>query len=415
MFKVNSQCRECGSADLAKFLDLGSQPAANGFLKKDELDNPEPKFPLEAYFCRSCNAAQLVHVVDKSLLFRNYVYFSSGMPKVSPHWQAYAEHVMASYLPVQDEFVLEIGSNDGVLLRFFRDRGYKVLGIDPAENIAKVAEAMGVPTWADFFGTAVADRVIINHGKAMAILANNVVAHIDEHQDLVQGVKTLLDPKGVFVLEAPYLIDMFENLTYDTIYHEHLGFLAVRPLQKLFAKYGLEVFDVQIVPSQGKSIRLFACHQGAYPVQQSVRDLVKKELDLGLDKEESYRELGRRVAASKEKLVALLRDLKKQGKTIASYGAPAKGNTLLNYCQVGTDILDYALEDLPTKTGLYTPGMRIPVVDRQYAEAHQPDYYLMLAWNYQKAILEKEKKFLENGGKFIIPVGDDPRVIGNES
>ncbi|MEK7640477.1 MAG: class I SAM-dependent methyltransferase [Patescibacteria group bacterium] len=413
MMKINKTCRECQSADLVKFLDLGLQPAANSFLKKEELNNPEPKFPLEAYFCRSCNAAQLIHVVDKSLLFRNYVYFSSGMPKVSPHWQAYAEQVMVNYLPAKNEFVLEIGSNDGVLLRFFRDRGYKVLGVDPAENIAKVAEAMGVPTWADFFGNVVAVKAVAAHGQAMAILANNVVAHIDEHQDLVQGVKTLLHPKGVFVLEAPYLIDMFENLTYDTIYHEHLGFLAVRPLQKLFAKYGLEVFDVQVVPSQGKSIRLFTCHQGAYPVRQSVRDLVQKELNLGLDKEESYRELGRRVAASKEKLVSLLRDLKKQGKTIASYGAPAKGNTLLNYCQIGADTLDYALEDLSTKTGLYTPGMHIPVVDRKYVETHKPDYYLMLAWNYQKAILEKEQEFLKNGGKFIIPVGDTIKVISN--
>ncbi|MDP1719260.1 MAG: class I SAM-dependent methyltransferase [bacterium] len=411
MMKVNTQCRECGSAGLAKFLDLGAQPPANSFLTKAELAQPEAKFPLEAYFCRSCNAAQLVHVVDKSLLFRNYVYFSSGMPKVSPHWQAYAEHVMKNFLPEKNGFVVEIGSNDGILLKFFQDNGYKVLGIDPAENVAKVAEERGVPTWAEFFGNEIARKIAAEHGQAMAIMANNVVAHIDEHQDLVAGIKTLLAPKGVFVLEAPYLIDMFENLTYDTIYHEHLGFLAVRPLQKLFAKYGMDVFDVKVVPSQGQSIRLFACHQGAYPTQQSVRDLVQKEIDFGFDKEESYHKLGARVAASREKLMILLRDLKKQGKIIASYGAPAKGNTLLNYCNIGTDILDYALEDLPNKHDLYSPGMHIPVVSRAYAQAHQPDYYLMLAWNYEKAILEKEQEFLKRGGHFIIPVGDEIRII----
>lgn len=411
MMRVNKTCRECGAADLVKFLDLGEQPPANSFLKKEELTQPESKFPLEVYFCRSCSAAQLVHVVDKSLLFRDYVYFSSGMPKVSPHWQAYAEYAMKGFLPTKKELVVEIGSNDGILLKFFQDNGYKVLGVDPAENIAKVAEERGVPTWAEFFGAAVAKKIGRERGLATAILANNVVAHIDDHQDLCRGVKSLLRPEGVFVLEAPYLIDMFENLAYDTIYHEHLGFLAVRPLQKLFAKYDLEAFDVKIVLAQGRSLRLFVGHKGAHPVSEEIGFWVKKELEYGLDREQSYFDLSRRIASSKSKLVALLRKLKSEGKRIAAYGAPAKGNTLLNYCKIGPDILDYALEDLPSKQGLYTPGMHIPVMDRKHAEANPPDYYLMLAWNYEKAILEKERGFLNRGGHFIIPIGDEIRIV----
>jgi len=409
--KINTKCRDCGSQELVRFLDLGTQPLANSFLDNQQIKKPEPYYPLEVYFCKNCSLAQLIHVVDKNELFKHYIYFSSGMPKVSPYWQSYAEEIMEKYLKEKEDLVVEVGSNDGILLKFFKDSGYQVLGVDPAENIAKVAESRGVPTVVDFFNRDVAISILQKQGSAKAIFANNVFAHIDDHQDFCEGVKKLLDQKGVLVIEAPYLIDMFENLTYDTIYHEHLSFLAVRPLQKLFAKFGLEIFDAKVVPSQGQSIRLFVCNQGVYPVSQSIGGLVRKELDLGLDCEESYLELGRRVVESKNKLVALLKDLKAQGKTIAGYGAPAKGNTLLNYCKIGRDVLDHILEDLPSKQGFYGPGMHIKVVSRGYAEKNPPDYYLLLAWNYAKAVLEREKRFQEKGGKFIIPIGDDIKII----
>ncbi len=403
MYKHNTYCRICHSKNLVKFLDLGNQPLANSFLKTESQFANEPKYPLAVYFCEDCNLAQLLDVVSKEEMFSDYIYFTSGMPKISNHFKAYAEDIMARFLKA-GELVVEIASNDGILLKFFQDAGFKALGVDPAANVVKTADRLGVKTIVNFFSEKIAEEIVNTSSKAKVILANNVVAHIDNHHDLVKGIEKLLADDGVFVLEAPYLVDMFENLTYDTIYHEHLSFLAVRPLQKLFNQFGLELFDVQIHPVQGKSLRAFVGKQGFHPVSENVEKLASQELALGLDKLKAYQDLAKRVEKQKEQLVNLLNDLKAQGKKISAYGAPAKGNTMLNYCQIGTNILDYALEDLPAKQGLLTPGMHIPTVDAKYAHSHEPDYYLMLAWNYEKAILEKEKAYLSKGGKFIIPV-----------
>ncbi len=411
MIHINTQCRDCKSTALVRFLDLGSQPLANSFVSAEDLDKPEPVYPLEVYVCRNCNLAQLIHVVDKNELFKHYVYFSAGMPRISPHWQNYAKEVMAEYLETPNDFVFEIASNDGILLKFFKDKGFRILGIDPAQNIVPVAESLGVPTLTAFFEEKIAKEVLQKHGPAKAILANNVVAHIDDHHDLCRGVKTLLHTQGVFVIEAPYLADMFENLTYDTIYHEHLSYLAVRPLQTLFQKFGLEIFDVKLIPVQGQSLRLFVGHKGAHAMNPSVSEFVQKELEYKMDDVQSYFDLAKRIAVSKEKLVELVRNLKKQGKKIAAYGAPAKGNTLLNYCKIGPDSIDYAVDDLTSKQGLYTPGMRIQVVTREYASKHLPDYYLLLAWNYAQTVLDREQTFRDQGGKFIIPIGDDINII----
>lgn len=410
MMRRNPHCRICHHKKLTKFLSLGKQPLANGLLKKEDLKKKEPYYPLDVYFCHHCHLIQLVDVVDKEELFRDYVYFTSGMPKISDHFRQYAEDVIDHFLKPAD-LVVEIGSNDGILLKFFKDRGFRILGIDPARNIARVANKRGVPTLAEFFSAKLAQKILKKSGPAKAILANNVVAHINNHNDLCQGIKILLDKNGVFVFEAPYLIDMFENLTYDTIYHEHLSYLTLRPLQVLFKKFGLEIFDVQVIQVHGQSLRVFVGHEDKHRLRSSVEKLVKKELHFKMDQLFSYRRLARRIKASKKKLVSLLKKLKKQGYRLAAYGAPAKGNTLLNYCQIGTSFLDFALEDLPSKIGFYTPGMHIPIVSREYAEKHLPDYYLLLAWNYLKPIMEKEKnKFLKKG-KFIIPVGDKIKII----
>ncbi len=410
MITKNSTCRICGGNSLAKFLSLGDQPLANRFLKEEDLEKNEPIYPLDVYFCRECNLAQLVDIVDKEELFKDYIYFSSGMPKLSNHFKEYAENVMLRFLKKGD-FVVELASNDGILLKFFQDNGYKTLGIDPASNVIPIAESMGVRTLDTFFSKELASEIAAKEGRAKAILANNVVAHINNHHDLAEGLRRLLADDGVFVLEAPYLVDMFENLTYDTIYHEHLSFLAVRPLKKLFERFDLEIFDVEVHPVQGQSLRVFVGHKNAHPVSQNVQHHVDVELGMKLDELESYKALARRIESSKNKLSELLHNLKQQGKRIASYGAPAKGNTLLNYCKIGTDTLDYALEDLPSKQGLFTPGMHIPVKDRTYERLHLPNYFLLLAWNYLKPILEKEKEYLAAGGKFIIPVGDEIKVL----
>lgn len=410
MIRKNTCCRICGSKKLSKFLSLGPQPLANALLKKSELKKKEVYYPLDVYFCHNCNLVQLIDVVDKEDLFRDYVYFTSGMPKISDHFQQYAEYVIKQFLQPKD-LVVEIGSNDGVLLAFFKQKGFRILGIDPARNIARVANKRGVPTLAEFFSAKLAQKILRKSGPAKAILANNVVAHINNHDDLCQGIKILLDKKGVFVFEAPYLVDMFENLTYDTIYHEHLSYLAIRPLKYLFDQFNLKIFDIKIVPVQGQSMRTFVGHPRQHRTKPIVNRLIKKELGLKMNKLTAYRKLARRIQSSKKKLVTLLEKLKKQGHRLAAYGVPAKGNTLLNYGQIGPEILDFGMDELPSKQGLYTPGMHLLTVDKKYADQHPPDYYLLLAWNYLHPILEKEKKYRQRGGKFIIPVGDEIKII----
>lgn len=409
MYSHKSQCRICKSENLTKFLDLGKQPLANSFIKNESEFESEKMYPLVAYFCNECNLAQLLDVVDKEEMFDDYIYFSSGMPKLSNHFQAYAEDVMERFLE-PGNFVVEIASNDGILLKFFKDSGYKALGVDPAENVVKVADRVGVETVVDYFSEGVGAYIAEKYGKAKIIMANNVVAHIDDHHDLVKGLDNLLDEDGVFVMEAPYLIDMFENLTYDTIYHEHLSFLAVRPLKLLFEQYGFEIFDVEVHKVQGRSLRVFVGRTGKHKINQNVKKWIDRELKLGLDSLHSYTVLGQKVEEQKQTLVWFLNNLKSSGKKIATYGAPAKGNTMLNYCGLDTQILDYALEDLPAKQGLFTPGMHIPTIDSISAHQDLPDYFLLLAWNYLEVILEKEQKFLEAGGAFILPNGE---IISN--
>lgn len=410
MLTINNGCRICKGTNLIKVVDLGLQPLANAFLRQEDLAHHEEKFPLEVYFCQDCNLAQLIHVVDKEQLFRDYIYFSSGMPRLSDHFRTYAEDVIDRFLKPQD-LAVEIGSNDGILLAHFREKGFRVLGVDPAENIAPVAEKNGVHTITDFWSEVVAKNIRKDVGEAKAILGNNVVAHINDYDGLCRGVKALLHKDGVFVFEAPYLVDMFQNLTFDTIYHEHLSFLAVRPLQKLFARFNLEIFEVKIVPAQGQSIRVFVGHKGAHAIHESVEACVRQELEFGLDKVDSYLVLAKKIADSRDAVRKTVYGLKSQGKKVAAYGAPAKGNTLLNYFEVGGDVLEFALDELPSKQGLYTPGQHVLVVNKVYANSHQPDYYLLLAWNYLKVILEKEKEFLKNGGMFILPTG---KIIGEK-
>ncbi len=413
MFITNQYCRICQSTRLTRFLSLGAQPPSNRFIDKKELTTLEPTYPLDAYWCHDCNLAQLIDIVDKQELFQeDYVYFSSVMPKVSPHWQRYANDVMAKFLHNTNDLVVEIGSNDGIVLKCFQERGYPVLGVDPARNIAVVAEKNGVPTLADFFTEEVAHQIVQKHGRAQAILANNVFAHINDHHSVVRGLQTLLSPGGVFVLEAPYLMDMFERLAYDSIYHEHLSFLALRPLMRLFDQFGLEVFDVQLYPVQGSSLRVFVGHRGKHLIESSVAALVQKELDWGFDRLTSYQLLAQRVRYTRDKLVALLHDLKAAHLRIAGFGAPARGNTLLNFCKIGPDVLDYILDDVSVqKQDKYSPGMHIPVMGKGYEETHPVDYYLLLSWNYLDAVLEKQKAFRERGGKFIVPIGDEVRIV----
>lgn len=402
--KVQKQCRICHSSGLEEFLDLGETSLANAFLKHEDLKKPEQKYPLRVQFCQTCGLSQLKEVVSPDILFRNYIYFSSGMPVLPEHFKNYAEEVVTNFARSKNDLVVEIGSNDGLLLGAIQQLGMRVLGIDPAINIAQVANERGVETLAQFFSYKLTKNISKLYGKAKVIIGNNVVAHIDDHHDLVTGVKTLLGKDGVFIFEAPYIVDMFENLTFDTVYHEHLSYLSIRPLVKLFAQYDMEVFNAKIFPVQGQSIRVYVAHKGKFQPQEAVRKLLAKEKQMKMDLVDSYHQLAMRIIGLKGKVRNILYSLKEQGKTIAAYGAPAKGNTLLAYFGIGTDVLDYATEGLPSKIGMYTPGTHIPIIDINEARKNPPDYYLMLAWNYKDAILEKEQEFKSRGGKFIIPV-----------
>lgn len=405
--KKNSKCRACGSKKLEEFLSLGKTPPANAFLKKKDF-NKERAHPLRVGVCRICKLVQLLDVVDKKDLFSHYVYFFSAMPAASSHFSAYAQDVVKKFIKTPDsDLIVELGSNDGLLLKSFQAIGCKkVLGIDPAKNIAKFANANGVPTIPDFFSYKLARDIVKTKGYARVIIGNNVVAHIDNWDDLAKGAKELLTGDGVFILEAPYLMDMFENLAYDSIYHEHLSYLAVAPLVRFFKKYQMGVFDVQPFQRQGNSIRVFVCRSGQRRISSSVNKFLDKEKKAGLDKINSYHILAARIEATKSKLVATLQDLKKKKMRIAAYGSPARGNTLLNYCNIDAKVIDFATEELPSKIGFYTPGMHIPVKHVKDARKNPPDYYLMLAWNYKDQILKKEAEYVKGGGKFIVPTGD---------
>jgi len=414
MLTKNTNCRDCGSTKLTLFLDLSDQPPANAFLTKEALAaGKEARYPLKAYVCDDCQLVQLIDVVDLDTLFQDYVYLTAGAGPTTPkHFTEYAQSIIDRFHLTPDSFVVELGSNDGLLLSAFQQLGIKkVLGVDPAKNVAQMANERGTPTIAEPWGEAVAKRIAQEHGKADVIIGNNVVAHINDHQGLVRAVKELLAQNGTFVFEAPYLVDMFENLSFDTIYHEHLACLSVRPLKRMFESHGLDVFDVRGKSVQGESIRVFVGWPSAHEVMLRVVGFVNKEEAMNLNIVPSYHNLAYRVERRVKELTDLLAKLKSEGKSIAGYGAPAKGNTLLNYAKIGPETLDYLTEELPTKIGKFSPGMHIPVVHVDVARKDPPDYLLILAWNYLDKILEREDALHKRGTKFIVPIGESLRVL----
>ncbi len=411
MLKKNTACRDCGSSKLHLFTDVFDQPPANAFPVTS--DEEESYFPLKAYVCEDCQLVQLTDVVDTDTLFQNYVYLATGAGLTLPaHFTKYAEDVIRRFNLDSTSRLVELGSNDGFLLRAFKQLGVtNVLGVDPAKNVAAYATSQGLETIPEPWSVTVARRIRDTRGPADIIIGNNVVAHIDDHIDLFTGIKELLAPKGVFIFEAPYLVDMFTNLAFDTIYHEHLSCLALRPIKRLVESLGLEVIDIELKKVQGISMRVFIAHAGAHPVSQNVADAVENEEHLGMHTVEAYQKLALRIEERKQEVRDILAKLKAEGKVIAGYGAPAKGNTLLNFFDIGTETLEYLTEELPTKIGKFSPGKKIPVVDMKEVRKNPPDYFLMLAWNYADSILEREKALRENGVKFIIPIGEKVQIV----
>lgn len=394
----------CGSQKLTMFLDLGDQPPANRNVKPGEwLKNPEPMYPLKTYFCRDCGLAQLLDVVPKEELFRHYPFISSGVGNTPKHFQEYAQEIQKDFLK-PGELVVEVGGNDGVLLSELK--GVKTLNVEPALNIAPLAEKRGVPTIAEFFSGKLAKAIVKKYGKAAVVLGNNSIPHIDNQIDVMKGFKALLKGDGVGVIQAHYLGYIFDTLGYGDIYHEHLSYYALRPLVRFYKKFGLEIFDYQMLPFQGVSIRIYFGHAGKHKVQPKVAALAKEELDKGWGSIGAYRSLARAVSQSRDKLVAILTKLKKQGKHIAAYGAAAKGVPILNYAGITDKLVDFCVDGLPDKQGLCMPQSHIPIISPEEARTRPVDYYLLLAWNFREHIAEKESAFVSRGGKFIMPIGE---------
>lgn len=396
-------CRICGDKTLHKFLSLGPMPLANGFLREHQLSGPEPSYPLDVCFCGTCGLVQLGYVVASEIMFTDYPFLTSASEPARLHFAELAEDVIQRFSIPLGSLVVDIGSNDGTLLQNFQKHGMKALGVEPATNIAKLAASRGIETINDFFSQRVAEVICAERGQAKVITATNVFAHVHDLESLLRGVNYLLADDGVFTIEVPYLVDLLDKLEFDTIYHEHLSYFAVRPLITLFAKFGIGIVEVQRISHAGGSLRL-CVQRSAQSPSSSVAELLKLEAEVRLDLLETYYKFGEGVEQVKGTLLSLLKSLKGQGVSIAGYGAPAKGNVLLNYCKIGTDILDYIIDTTPFKQGCYTPGMHIPVFPESRFHETPPDYTLLLAWNYANEILRKEETYRKAGGKFIVPI-----------
>jgi len=399
------KCRTCGNENLKKFLSLGKTPLANSFLSKEDLGKEEKTFPLETAFCDRCKLVQLTYVVPPELMFRNYVYVSSTTKTFINHFSKMAEDISKSFGLGQHSLVVDIGSNDGILLRGFQRFGAKTIGVEPATNIAKIAEQNGIETVNDFFGKNAAERIISKKGNADVVTATNVFAHIDDITDIITNVKKLLKQDGIFVIEIQYFVDTLEKMNFDNVYHEHLSYFTLTPLVYFFKHNGMEVIKVQRVDSHGGSLRVFIKKaDGKFEVDDSVERILEYEDKIGINDYDLYEQFGKKVYDARDKLVKYIKGIKEQGKIVAGYGAPAKGNTLLNFCKIGHEYVDYIVDDNPLKIGLFTPGTHIPVVSSENLDKKRPDYILILAWNFAEEILNKTKKYAEAGVKFIIPL-----------
>lgn len=411
LIERNKYCRSCKGTSLVRVFSFGPTACANAFVKEKDLYGYEYIFPLDVYFCKTCSLLQMRDVVSREFMFKDYVYVSSMSPVFIKHFEDFAGNVFQRFDLNKESLVVDIGSNDGILLKPFKKMGARVLGVEPAKTVAKIARDNGVPSVPEFFSKDLARTLAKKYGHADVMTATNVFAHVNDLDDLVGGVASWLKPDGVFIIEVPYLINFIDNNLFDTVYHEHLSYFSVNSLSTLLSRLGMKIFDVQLVSSHGGSIRVFIKKKVSNrKVENSVAGFLKKEKKARLADLNTYRKFNERVQKNKAALIALLSRLKSLDKKIAGYGAPGKGNTLLNFFGIGSDLLDYIVDDSPPKQGLYTPGKRIPVVGRGRLEKEHPDYLLIIAWNFAESIINNNKKFKKAGGKFIIPV-PRPRII----
>ncbi|HWO42621.1 MAG TPA: class I SAM-dependent methyltransferase [Candidatus Eisenbacteria bacterium] len=396
-------CLVCGALDVAVFLDLGDTALANHFLRADELGPGEAKYPLRIGFCPHCNHVQLTERVAPEAMFEHYLYVSSASETLKGHLDDLARELVARYRLGANDLVVDIGCNDNTLLRSFRRFGVRVLGIDPAANLAEFA-GEDIPRYTGFFGSAAAGTIVSTWGHAALVTATNTFPHIQDLQDFVDGILTVLRPGGALVMEMHYLLDLLEQAAFDTIYHEHVSYWALGPMQRLFEAHGMEIVDAERLSLHHGQLRVHVQRRGERGVCERVGQIVAAEGRAGLNRFETYAGFARRALKIKHELHGTLCALARIGRRVAGYGAPAKGNTLLGFLNIGPEILPYIVDRSPLKQGLYTPGTHIPVVAPDRLLSDQPDYLLLLAWNFADEILAQQAEYRKRGGKFMVPL-----------
>lgn len=403
-------CIVCSLHNVQEFLNLGHMALANNFLTKEKLSKPEPKYPLRVGFCHDCGHVQLMEHVPPSVMFENYLYISSISDTLREHFYNLAQVVTDRYHLGPDHLVIDIGSNDGTLLSAFRRHGINTLGVDPASNLAELARQAGVETYTVFFGSETAAQIVESWGKASAITATNTFPHIPDLADFLNGIDIVLSYDGVFVTEMHYLVDLLEQNAFDTIYHEHVSYWALGPMIHLFERHGMRVVDVERLPLHHGQLRAFVCRNSHGEVQRSVTEILTMERTLGIHQFQTYEHLAQKALQIKKDLRRTIKKLLDQGKRVVGYGAPAKANTLLNFLEIGPDMIEYIADRSRLKQGRYTPGMHIPVVAPERLLEDQPDYVLLLAWNFADEILAQQAEYRRRGGQFIVPI-PEVRII----
>ena len=407
-----TQCRLCYSTNLEKVIPIRPSPIADAFVTQDQLSEPQEYYPLDLFLCNDCAHLQHLDIVNPEILFRNYTYKTSSSLGLVDHYKKYADEVINNYKIEPGSLIVEIGSNDGSLLNFFKNNGMQVLGVDPARQIAREATEKGITTFAEYFTVDLAEEIRKKYGGAQVIAANNVFAHADELADIVTGVRTLLSDDGIFVFEVSYLVDIIDRFLFDTVYHEHVSYHSVAPLVKFFNSLGMELFDVVRVGSKGGSIRgIVQCSpEGKRKKSQSINEFLALEQKKGMDGPEVYKKFYADIEVRKDNLNKKLDDIIQNNGKLVGYGASTTVTTLSNHFLISKKF-DYFVDDNPVKQSKFTPGAHIPVYpsDRIYQDI--PDYIVILAWQYAEPIMKRHKKYIEQGGKFIIPL-PDLKIVG---
>lgn len=398
------KCLGCGENLAHAFLDLGDMPLANSYVEPINSDREEKFYKLAVAHCPECQLVQITHRVNPKDMFSNYLYFSSFSNAFLSHAEAMAENLTGIFNLSSNNLVMEIGSNDGYLLQFFKKKGIQVLGMEPAKNIAKVANDNGIPTVEIFFGSDSVTRILEHGGQADIIIGNNVLAHVPVINDFLISVNRCLKPTGSAVFEFPYLKDLLDNTEFDTIYHEHVFYYSLSAIKILAERAGLELYDVSRQNIHGGSLRIFLQKEKQYNVSSTVKEMIEQERKCGMTSSTLYDDFGERVRKLKIELVRLMKGLKKEGKTIAAYGAAAKGNTLLNYVGIDRNVIDFVVDRSTYKQGLLLPGTRIPILHQDELLKRMPDYTVILAWNFADEVIKQQSGYLEKGGRFIIPI-----------